>query len=194
MKNQVCIDIDGVITNFTKGIQEYSRRVFLKRIFESDLVDYALKNTCLSEQEIKRMFNDPYFYQILEPIEHVNKFLSRLNKDYKIVLVTLREKFLKDVTLEWLENYEIIYDDILFVSKPEERVKDFCFAVEDNPKIIEIFQQNKILTFVYLAPYNDFYYTKPPFLYVIDNSYYQRPERLLTILNNETLDKARVMK
>ena len=104
----IVFDIDGVLADFEGAFCEkfgYSNRNFI------DLVSrYPEK-----EQEILKFISDTSSYEDLEPIFGGGVLLAQARqKGYKVVLLTSRPLWTKEVTEEWLKKYWFDYDDLYF--------------------------------------------------------------------------------
>lgn len=109
MKLNICIDIDGTITD-SCFILERANKHFKKNITPQDVDRY----------EIYQVYNIPYdefkdfYFSIaqellyeVEPRENAKDALIELDQQHSLHYVTAREDFLEDVTKRWFEKHNL---------------------------------------------------------------------------------------
>lgn len=119
-RGSVVFDIDGVLADFEgafcQTFGDNNRHMY-------NLMDRFPRN--LSES-ILNFIESPESYSDLSPIfggiVALNQFKQR---GYHILIVTGRDKSLREVTRKWLYRYHVRYNDLYFSKNKLEAIKDF---------------------------------------------------------------------
>lgn len=126
-RGTIAVDIDGVLANFEGAFCEafgYDNR---------ELYSLEARYPNVDPELIKEFVSNPETYKDLEPIFGGLLFTRQAHsRGWYILLITSRDHSLHDVTLQWLERYGVVYDEIIFADDKKEAVESFDWF---NPKI-----------------------------------------------------------
>lgn len=158
------IDIDGVLTDD----DTYRIDTMTKYCYENNLgtLDnpYKYESKCKWSEEIKEDYRQKYYFDYVKNMP-ARKFAAEVieklhNEGNKIVIITGRYKTQEDskmgqrmrnYTIQWLKNNNIIYDEICYAHYPkttEIQEKNIDVMIDDSPKILkEIVKYTKVLCF-----------------------------------------------
>lgn len=156
------IDIDGVMYPYYEQFREYMKGYNI--LFPINPTSYSVYDGIMTREEYidcHTEFIEDMYYNI----QNINVkgdiyigVVSTINKlkklDYKIVIITSRgtiyhkdEFELKSIeikyTTEWLYEYKIQYDDLIFTTDKSDY--KFDIFVDDNPAILETNKSKKVI-------------------------------------------------
>ena len=169
---KIGIDIDNCISNFDDTLlKEYLRHD--KDLRNTGIVDenpeYIRKGMFDWTREEEESFyneNIEYFAKKLKPIENASYYIEKLKEDgHEIYIITGRDNGEYTdpykLTEEWLNNYRIIYDKLLFTNSYDKHAKtEVCIEnnidlmIEDSTKISLDLINNGIKVFTMNTRYN----------------------------------------
>ena len=169
---KIGIDIDNCISNFDDTLlKEYLRHD--KDLRNTGIVDenpeYIRKGMFDWTREEEESFyneNIEYFAKKLKPIENASYYIEKLKEDgHEIYIITGRDNGEYTdpykLTEEWLNNYHIIYDKLLFTNSYDKHAKtEVCIEnnidlmIEDSTKISLDLINNGIKVFTMNTRYN----------------------------------------
>lgn len=124
---RIIIDIDGVIASYPKDITTYPDELF------------------------------PEIFSTAVPSDGCKEAIEKLRElGYEVILHTSRWKEDEELTREWLERYEIPYDDIIF-DKPQGDlyVDDRAFKFTDWPSLLAQIKQSTIPASLHIVKKNE---------------------------------------
>lgn len=158
MAKNICLDLDGIITDIGDQIKKYVERYSLEcdpihigeALLTPDGVDY-----------LEFIFEDPLFWRNLLPIKDswhaINEWFM---SGYDITFVTARrsETSISEIT-PWLDGWGVMYSDVVICNMNEKYVElkklNPVLYVDDNPTEIKcINKELDIPTFVIKTWYN----------------------------------------
>ncbi|MEK6879458.1 MAG: hypothetical protein AABY22_07625 [Nanoarchaeota archaeon] len=113
MKKTICMDLDGVITDYKNW---YKRK---ENLSEAEVQFYS--------QKIGMIF------WRLKPIEGIAEAIKELRKTYRIIIYTARGKAFRGLTSKWLKKHNISYDRLI-MNKPMAHIyiDDLAFEFKEN--------------------------------------------------------------
>ena len=169
---KIGIDIDNCISNFDDTLlKEYLRHD--KDLRNTGIVDenpeYIRKGMFDWTREEEESFyneNIEYFAKKLKPIENASYYIEKLKEDgHEIYIITGRDNGEYTdpykLTEEWLNNYHIIYDKLLFTNSYDKHAKtEVCIEnnidlmIEDSTKISLDLINNGLKVFTMNTRYN----------------------------------------
>lgn len=139
MKESIVLDLDGVIADIGRGIDD----VLLSRgVGEFDYSSWLITDS--KDEEAMQIFNDPLFWKNLQPYEdawhQINYWFS---KDIDVHIVTARRcPAAIKMTEPWLNFWRINTFKPVFTNIHEKHTVienlNPSFVVEDNPNEVEI--------------------------------------------------------
>lgn len=134
----LCIDIDGTITEpyyWLRRANEY----FKTNIQPKDVTAYEIHKVLGIEEVAFRQFYNSYGKLLHKEAKirfGVRQMINKLQQNHQIHIVSAREEKLKDITLEWLDSYQIPMDSIALLGdsnkvwKAKQLASDFF--IEDS--------------------------------------------------------------
>lgn len=134
---RIGLDIDDTITNTHSVLMKYAIKYNKEKIGRNELLNYNTNNFMeafnWTFEEMNNFFDTYYLESLnyIEPKEFVKEVLTKLrNLGHKIVFITVRNdkeckggKEALRITTEWLNKYEIPYDELNMSIKDK---KEFC--------------------------------------------------------------------
>lgn len=164
MRNKVIkVDVDGVIRDMVSAMCQIYNQEFGQNICVCDVVDYNVNN---GFKEIEKRYNiqpkDYFFHKHAKavfldnakPFPLVQEALQLLKEHgYKIVITTWQFS-IENIrhTIDFIEKYNIIYDDICF-TRDKWLVKS-DYIIDDNPEFL--LEPKEISTKICIRhPYNE---------------------------------------
>lgn len=159
------IDIDGVLANSAPIYCEAINELFNKKLKPSDIIDYNLKKIFLiDDNEFSEFMN--YLFENkkwlkISTSEYANEFINKIKNFSKVFIVTSRPLNLKDLTIEWLNNNNIYYDELIFCNSFEKfkfcsnKGYNFSWFIDDCPEIINCFNNNNVNSIIMNAFWNE---------------------------------------
>lgn len=158
------IDIDGVLMDD----DTYRMDTMTKYCYENNLgtLDnpYNYESKCEWKEETKEDYRQKYYFEYVKNI-HARMFAAEVIKKLhdegnKIIIITGRYKTqedskigqqMRDYTVNWLKNNNIIYDEICYAHCPktnEIQENNIDVMIDDSPEILkEIVRYTKVLCF-----------------------------------------------
>lgn len=122
----VIFDIDGVLADNSN--------------YESWFIDGKFYHT-LFAKDISSLKVNRWAYELLDVL---------IAMDYNIVLITARREAFKEATIKWLDNNNIIYDEIHFNNGKDQvthklraisNYDDVLFIIEDSPELVKAYRE-----------------------------------------------------
>ena len=140
-RGTICCDIDGVLADFEKKFCEdfgYASR---------HLYSLEKRYPEIDPELIKEYVKNPENYRDLAPIFGGLLFCRQAHsRGWYILLVTSRDKFLREVTKQWLAKYGVVYHELVFSRNKREAIEDYdninpsrkvAIVVDDSPEVID---------------------------------------------------------
>ncbi len=138
MKLNICIDIDGTITDAYYWIH-LANKYFNKNIKEEDVTSYEMSEVFgVSEEEYRKFYNQ-YIEEIHKAAslrENVKDVLALLSAHHDLYFVTARDKRLEKLTINFMKENKIPYDELYMLGShykvDKARELDCDIFIEDN--------------------------------------------------------------
>lgn len=140
-RGTIAVDIDGVLANFEKQ--------FCEDFGYDNRLTYSLEERYpqIDPEIIREYVANPEVYKDLEPIFGGLMFCRQAHqRGWYILLVTSRDKKLREVTRNWLARYGAVYNEIIFTKNKREAILDYdninasrpvSIVVDDSPDVLE---------------------------------------------------------
>ena len=157
MRPGFAVDIDNVLAQAEHEVQrifhELTGEPWPSRTYASA---GGLDGSDLDPDLIDRIFD--YFYErsipTLPVVPGAQPVLQRLQKDYRIVLITARRPSARPYTLRWLEKHGIPFDELHHTGEKTEASNDVVLAVDDHPVYAKEYLARGIRVFLMDQPWN----------------------------------------
>ncbi len=169
---RIGIDIDNCISNFDDTLlNEYLKHD--KELRNTGIINEKVENLRKgmfdwTNEEENRFYNSNIetFVKNLKPLEDSPYYIKKLKDDgHEIYIITGRNngEYINphELTKEWLNKYDIIYDELIFTNAYDKHAKtEVCFKenidlmIEDNTKISLDLINNGIKVFTMNTRYN----------------------------------------
>jgi uncharacterized HAD superfamily protein len=110
----ICIDIDGTITNAYDWLN-FANKYFNKNITEDQVTKYEIYEVMGVERHVYEDFYSKYKFQIhseQELRQYAKTVINILSQIHNIYFVTARDRQLETLTHLFLKKYEIQYDKL----------------------------------------------------------------------------------
>lgn len=176
LTRQVYVDIDDVLSDTTIIYPRLLERYFGKKVSFEEITSFDLgKSLGLNQSELAEFMHIVHSPQIISKFAPIDGAIDTLSKfisiGYEIVVVTGRPPSVQKLTEEWLNNYHIPYNCLLFVDKysressnasypfvktlKELSDMNFCFAIEDSSDMAKFLSRNmKLPVALFDRPWN----------------------------------------
>ena len=157
MRPGFAVDIDNVLASAEQEVQ----RIFHELTGESWPPEmYAsaggLDGSDWDRDLIERIFD--YFHErsipTLPVVPGARQVLQRLQKDYRIVLITARRPTSRPQTLDWLAEHGIPFDELHHTGEKAEVSNDIVVAVDDHPGHVSEYLAQGVQVFLMDQPWN----------------------------------------
>lgn len=158
----VKIDVDGVIRDIISAMCDIYKKEFGKRVSARSIVEYDINRSFPDIKKRTGKLPSEYFFTdnadkifetVSKPFNGVKEAIDKLRRNgHKVVIVTWQFS-LKNIkhTLDFLEMYNIRYDDICF-TRDKWMIKG-DYLIDDNPEFI-LDKRDKSKKIVVDTPYN----------------------------------------
>lgn len=136
-RGTICVDIDGVIANFEKQ--------FCEDFGEDNRHLYSLEARYpqIDPEIIKEYVANPEVYRDLEPIFGGLLFCRQAHqRGWYVLLVTSRDRKLREVTRGWLDKYDVVYNELIFSRNKKEAIADYD-AINPTRKVAIVVDDSK---------------------------------------------------
>jgi beta-phosphoglucomutase-like phosphatase (HAD superfamily) len=156
MNNRIVVDIDNTLWDFAKAWWEYFKDVdpdvppielwdrwhFWERYPDKKMLHDTLKKVHLSQDKFL-------------PYKGAKTFLTSLKKKgFYIIIASHREQEALEVTLKWLHQHELPFDEI-HISYDKSVLFTNCFAViDDSPAVLQKAKEAGVVRAGLLNPWN----------------------------------------
>jgi uncharacterized protein len=138
-KLNICIDIDGTITNPYHFIP-YLNDMYNKQLTESECITHKLEELYeVDLDDLLKSFHTDYIHAYKEAsvVEGAKEVIKDLNENHNLYFVTARSEILKDITKVWLNENELGYIDVHLLGSDykvsKARELECNIFIEDNP-------------------------------------------------------------
>ncbi len=157
MRRGFAVDIDNVLAHAEHEVQ----RIFHELTGESwPSETYAsaggLDCSDWDRDLIERIFD--YFHEqsipTLPVVPGARQGLQRLQKDYRIVLITARRPTARRQTLDWLDEHGIPFDELHHTGEKTGVSNDIVLAVDDHPVHVREYLAQGAQVFLMDQPWN----------------------------------------
>lgn len=132
-RGTIMVDIDGVIADFEGK--------FCEDFGNDNRHLYGLESRYpeLDPELIREYVGNPENYIDLAPIFGGILFCRQAHqRGWYVLLMTSRDKKLREVTKEWLQNYSVVYHELMFSRNKREAVSDFDALHPEYPVSIVV--------------------------------------------------------
>jgi uncharacterized HAD superfamily protein len=158
---KIGIDLDGVIADNVPELVYRLKKLGIKtdpKKWPSYYIEDHIEG--LPEGWASDQFNDPLFYQNCIATEHafyaVNEWFYAGND---IFIITSRRNHLEEVTLDWLDQWSIPYNQLFMGVKRLEKYKilenlEATVMIEDHPHEAMVAKERGYNSFLLMTPYN----------------------------------------
>ena len=127
-RGTVMVDIDGVLADFEGK--------FCDAFGEDNRHLYSLESRYpdLDPELVKEFVRNPESYADLSPIFGGLLYCRQAHqRGWYVLLMTSRDKSLREVTKSWLHKYSVVYHELVFSKNKREAVKDFDILHPEYP-------------------------------------------------------------
>lgn len=137
MEKIVVYDLDGTLIDVSERLSKSLEEVGIQSLEEASDEQY---------DEVMKIFNSKKYLDTDKPIENVIKQLRDEADEYGVFILTGRVDDAKKATKRQLKDFDIPYDEVIFVN---EDLKDIKATAENKAKQIqELQKQYEIVKFV----------------------------------------------
>jgi uncharacterized HAD superfamily protein len=148
MRDVIGLDLDSVLCNTEYALDKYLREelgVFLD--WENEVDQYKIERlpriTPDQKEKIQELIHSGALFETLYPYNYAEHATKKLrNEGFDIAIITSRSRKLKDMSMEWLDKYDIAYDMFYTVHSTAkyEIIRDLNIKafVEDRFDVLEI--------------------------------------------------------
>lgn len=127
-KPTIAVDVDDVIAAHAPAFIEYSNKKWGTSLSIDDYTDHWAELWGVDEAETKKRIDEYHasgMFGKYGTVEDADRVLRKLKKNYKLVVVTARQRSLQKDTIDWItKNFSDIFDEIHFAGiwdKPMEQ-------------------------------------------------------------------------
>lgn len=145
------LDIDGCINDFGSLIHRratvFSKSYGIDKV--SDMSDYLLQRFFGWSDSLNKEFWIKYYKTTLSetlPLSGAAQTISLMkHNDIEIYIITARKEKHAEVTIDWLNRYNILYDKLIMCKEKAEACIENCIdlMIEDEPENCESISQYK---------------------------------------------------
>jgi uncharacterized protein len=161
-KNQIGIDLDGVLGDLVHNVIKYSKEKFNIRIKSEEITTHDLtKCTKLSDSQVKELFQDTEIFSTLNVLKGSKESIQILKaRGYTIHIVSDRfwDKDDWKNTKKWLDGNEFSYDSLCLVSANDKleyaKKHKLEYFIEDNLETAKKLSTYCKNVFLFNTPYN----------------------------------------
>jgi uncharacterized HAD superfamily protein len=148
MRDLIGLDLDSVLCNTEYALDKYLREelgVFLD--WENEVDQYNIEELPRispdQKEEIQELIHSGALFKDIYPYNYAEHATKKLrNEGFDIAIITSRSESLKDMTKDWLDQYDIVYDLFYTIHSFEkyEIIRDLNIKafVEDRFDVLEI--------------------------------------------------------
>lgn len=155
---KINIDIDGVIGDNTDLFCRYINKNYNRDYSREDISEYNPEFSFGKDlsQVISEMYTKcPEFIAEMDIIEGAKSSIEYFKqKDYYIQIVTHRPDTIGDITKEWLDSNNIIYDNLVIDAPSDKSQIDGDVMIDDNPNVVRNFKEQPHHTILFPRHYN----------------------------------------
>lgn len=165
-RGTIVVDIDGVLADFEREFCDafgyHNRHLYALEARYPD-VDPML---------IREFVTDPENYKELNPIFGGLLFCRQAHaRGWYILLMTARDRALRDVTKNWLAKYGVVYNELMFSKNKAEAISDYDFinpsrkvkmVIDDSVSVMDSLLGEKFGA-LWDQPWNRGVWTNPPY-------------------------------
>jgi uncharacterized HAD superfamily protein len=154
------LDIDGVIVDLGKAILPLLSEACARPVSYQDLCSWNLGEALsIDEKTMENIWKQVLSDELLKdapPIEGAIKGISEISK-HEVWLVTSRPTYSRSVTLSWLKEHKIHYDNIIFNRRGDKLSvgPKFNIFVEDFIEEARVIAKAGIFTLLFDQPWNN---------------------------------------
>lgn len=162
---RIGVDLDGVVYNFVDSLKQWA--MIQGHCNEASMPpaqcwDFFTENWGWTFDEYRERviagIRGDHIFRIGEPYEGAVEAIRSLIQEYEIIFITSRSGFGQEVdrcrraTLNWLEDYQIPFDGIIFVDDKVNRGVDVI--IDDAPYQISTFEEAGQPYMIFDRPWN----------------------------------------
>lgn len=161
-RGTIAVDIDGVLSNFEeKFCQDFGDA-------NRHLYSLEARYPNLDPELIREYVANPENYRDLAPIFGGLMFIRQAHqRGWYILLVTSRDKSLREVTRNWLDKYGAVYHEIMFAKNKKEAIADYDaihpsrpvkIVVDDSVSVLESMPEK--YSVAWAQPWNSWHFPR----------------------------------
>lgn len=111
-KFKIAIDVDGVLANTVEAILPIINTGYSKNLNYTDINEFSfpIEDTHIGKIIMNELYFNEQFTLNIKPYKNVSKIITKLYKNYTIVILTSRPIKSDLQTKKWLEKYKIPYN------------------------------------------------------------------------------------
>lgn len=139
-RGTIAVDIDGVLADFEgKFCEDFGTD-------NRHLYSFFDRYPNVDRELIKEYVENPENYRDLVPIFGGAMFCRQAHqRGWYILLVTSRDKSLREVTRNWLDKYGVVYNEIIFAKNKREAIADYDAINASRPVSIVVDDSVEVL-------------------------------------------------
>ncbi|MBR0474768.1 MAG: hypothetical protein IJJ19_07165 [Erysipelotrichaceae bacterium] len=167
---RLAIDIDGCMTDDNRfRLEQHGKYLYEHNLPEMDLpYESEIKCGYFTEEQVNEFWNATFFEYIenVQPLLYVSEVMHKLKEDGHTIFIctgrvgsTRQDEYgekVRNITINWLKKYDIVYDDIIFSGFPKInyiRPYNCDLFVEDNTRTATILAK-EMPVLLFDNPYN----------------------------------------
>jgi uncharacterized HAD superfamily protein len=168
LKRRLGIDIDGVIRDLYIPLKKMFQKEFEGFIRVKDISDwndyrihkfFYLHGEPIKEQQFKYYWFVKFAKEIYldksKPYSHAVKYINDLYANYQIILISSQPNSqTMKYTLEWLDKYAILYDELHFTQYGQKEKVKCDLYLDDSPSEITALRKHNENAWYFDQPWN----------------------------------------
>ena len=159
----IALDIDGILANADFAFRSMMRHMFKRPFAKNKVKSFHYEDSFdLSDDEIHKfyaMFHNNDLWLNMKPLKGAVESVKKLSDENRIVIVTARPRDIKDVTVKWLKNNNINYQEIYFTLADKHLMfenynEEIDIFLEDHPIYIQRIAATGTKVIMFEYPWN----------------------------------------
>ncbi|KYC47025.1 MAG: 5' nucleotidase, deoxy (Pyrimidine), cytosolic type C protein (NT5C) [Candidatus Methanofastidiosum methylothiophilum] len=155
-KPVVIVDVDNTLFDYAAELHKELCKVCKDIPTPENWNDWNFYTKYMSKKQFFEAVGRAHERQMdFKPFEDAKEFLVCLSKSYRVCVASHRENRFLDVTKNWLDKYELYYDEVCVLpDKSKLFNKMVKLVVDDSPHIIQEAEKNSIRVCAISYPWN----------------------------------------